>query len=165
MYSLSDSDKNFVKTFLTKNGLDSYIAKGDWEGFWSEIGGPISDPQLNTFKTLFLTTCHLAGIDCHIEELADGWAFTSKGSILCIPDGILRIGEDAFIRNSRLKKLYIAPSVIEIGSSAFYGCDEIEEITLSKKWRDSIEKCILRDNDWYGIFSDRLRNTIKINYI
>lgn len=57
-----------------------------------------------------------------------------------IPEGVKKIGADSFNtrmdgEESKIKKVSIPNTVIEIGRSAFYGCKELKEITIP----DSVE--------------------------
>lgn len=82
---------------------------------------------------------------------------TTKGNVLIVPEGIVRIGfrdicnyfadgaieevilpstlkvieNDAFFDFSELKKINIPDSVIEIGSQAFWGLDHVEDLIVS----------------------------------
>ena len=50
-----------------------------------------------------------------------------------IPQGIVSIGQDAFLGNVALREITIPESVVEIGRDAFYNCDSLESIHVAKK--------------------------------
>ena len=69
-----------------------------------------------------------------------GWAFVREGDVLVryrglgdtalITEGVTRIGKEAFMGCSGLKRVSIPESVTEIGESAFYGCSGLTSLTI-----------------------------------
>ena len=55
-----------------------------------------------------------------------------KAGSFAVPDGVKTIDENAFNSSGLLQTLSLPNSVIEIKDSAFYGCDQLQKITLSK---------------------------------
>ena len=51
---------------------------------------------------------------------------------LSLPDGMTRIGEDSFRDFNRLKSVVIPDSVTEMEFCAFWSCDSLADVTLSK---------------------------------
>ncbi len=61
------------------------------------------------------------------------WAFSCTYSMLetiSLPDGLLEIGECAFMNNKKLKAMTLPPSVVSIGHSAFRSCRALESADL-----------------------------------
>lgn len=61
-----------------------------------------------------------------------------------IPNSVMSIGQEAFARNSRIKKMVIPNTVMNIGSGAFDSCLDLEQIVLSQNLTS------LSDNIFYG---------------
>lgn len=58
-------------------------------------------------------------------------AFASAGiTEYTIPDGVTKIGEEAFCECSSLKHIIIPEGVTEIGNKAFFGCNSLEQISI-----------------------------------
>ena len=51
---------------------------------------------------------------------------------ITIPDGIIKIRDDAFYKVSAIKKAIISENVSEIGQAVFWGCENLENITIPK---------------------------------
>lgn len=57
--------------------------------------------------------------------------YTGEGKVVTIPDGVHRIGINAFAHNERVTQIYLSNSVRTIGKGAFAHCPHLEEVIFS----------------------------------
>lgn len=70
-----------------------------------------------------------------------------KDKTYCIPEGVTKIGNEAFYRNEHLTSVVIPKSVRRICESAFQYCDKLSEITFKGK-EPVIEAGAFVDTEW-----------------
>ena len=69
-----------------------------------------------------------------------------------IPDGVKRIGDDAFYYCKRLRKITIPGSVTSIGRSAFYECSRLTDVTIPNS--------VTSIDDWAFAYCTQLKEII-----
>ena len=69
--------------------------------------------------------------------------YNGKDEVVVIPEGVTKIGKEAFEYCTSLKEVIIPNSVTEIGGSAFCVCSSLEKVVIQelvkKKVRQSIK--------------------------
>lgn len=70
--------------------------------------------------------------------------YKGNDASVSIPDGVMKIGEDAFRRCTSLASLTIPASVTEISYHAFFGCTSLKEIYFGGTWEQ-----------WYAVKKSR----------
>ena len=59
--------------------------------------------------------------------------YTGKAAEVTVPEGVIKIDGDAFRNNMNLKSLELPKSLRFIGDGAFYGCENLKEITFKSE--------------------------------
>ncbi|MBQ8136477.1 MAG: leucine-rich repeat protein [Clostridia bacterium] len=67
-----------------------------------------------------------------LVEIGDRAFYGSALEILSVPNGVVRIGKDAFENCQNLTSVFLPDSVIEIGDGCFSECVQLKEIRLSE---------------------------------
>lgn len=67
-------------------------------------------------------------------EIQDGIlkCYNGTDSQVVIPDGVTKIGDQAFYKNQNIVSVQFPDSVTEIGMKAFYDCNKLEKVQLPK---------------------------------
>ena len=56
--------------------------------------------------------------------------YTGDASVVSIPDGVIKIAEEAFANNKKLEKLVLPDSLECIESNAFIKCKKLKDVNL-----------------------------------
>ena len=91
-------------------------------GLDSEIDGFLQDYKLDEYQNLY-DKIGTTLISYNEDSLIDRFE---------VPDGVTRIGDEAFIENERIKEVIFSDSVKRIGNRAFYGCKNLQKVKLGK---------------------------------
>lgn len=57
-------------------------------------------------------------------------SFEGSDTVVSVPVGVTRIGDDAFFECSHIAEIILPEGVVEIGARAFWGCEALERIEL-----------------------------------
>ena len=82
--------------------------------------------------SLFIHKLKSSGKDFDIDENGVLVKYTGIGGNVVIPDGVKKIGDEAFEKCKFLTGITIPESVTSIGSYAFSGCNDLTSITIPK---------------------------------
>lgn len=90
-----------------------------------------------------------------------------KGEMFAVPEGVRKIGEFAFENQGYLKKVLMPESVVTLGTGAFSGCRNLEDIGLSSGIREIPDAGTYRGA---GVFAEcqKLRRIVlpdKLSYL
>ena len=91
-------------------------------GLDREIDGFLQDYKLDEYQNLY-DKIGTTLISYNEDSLIDRFE---------VPDGVTRIGDEAFIENERIKEVIFSDSVKRIGNRAFYGCKNLQKVKLGK---------------------------------
>ena len=67
-----------------------------------------------------------------VTEITEKEAFPCRADLKCvqIPDGVVKIGDEAFMSCPELEEIYLPDSVKEIGVGAFFHCRKLKTIHI-----------------------------------
>lgn len=91
-------------------------------GLDSEIDGFLQDYKLDEYQNLY-DKSGTRLISFNEDSLLDRFE---------VPDGVTRIGDEAFKGNETIQEVVISDSVKRIGNRAFYGCKNLQKVKLGK---------------------------------
>lgn len=102
---------------------------------------------MNNASTEFNKKLELDVLLNGLTTIADGYVngFDWRGiTDVIIPEGVTRIGDQAFYNCFNLRNIMISDSVQSIGDHAFFGCRNLKRIIIGNNVK-SIGKCAFRD--------------------
>lgn len=91
-------------------------------GLDREIDGFLQDYKLDEYQNLY-DKIGTTLISYNEDSLIDRFE---------VPDGVTRIGDEAFKGNETIQEVVISDSVKRIGNRAFYGCKNLQKVKLGK---------------------------------
>lgn len=88
-------------------------------------------------------------------------SYSGDDRVVRIPEGVTRINDGAFQKNSRISKVILPDSLTSIGSVAFYECYNLRDINISSKVTDIENNAFidcrkLADENGFVIFNNTL---------
>lgn len=158
MAELSKEDIGLLVNFLGE--MKPEIETGDWESVFHMLKTRIINSYYspNSFEWLreFLE-------DVRIDVIAESGSVPpyyyfhdisfGKNKSYTVPKQVTKIGESAYIK-SAIKKLYIGSNVSSIEERAFYGCYDLESVTIE----EGVQPISIQDKAFYSCQS--LKNVV-----
>ncbi len=162
---MNRDSKERLKAIMEKYPkIREFIRIGDFETLWKGIldddyNDILTEPVALVWQPMFacflMTAFAETGIDCKLKEIPDYLATSPITQLylfdLRIPDGVEKIGENAFWDCYKLTDIYIPNSVKVIGDDAFAfssnrisitGANKIPErnITIPARFKDDLKR-------------------------
>ena len=165
--SFNDSEQNIIKYIGTAKvepsqegfGANYLSNKSTWNSSTGEgvmvFDGPINAIPSTTFKgKVYLTSItYLPNSVKHIESGAFRMdSYTSSLESINLNEGLLTIGNRAFLSNRKLTSITCPNSLEHIHAFAFNTCPYIHEVTIGENFKSFIDKNGVDNNDAGGVF-------------